>query len=1139
MATVRKLRQRRRVARRAAKGPLCLTRRVAACAGLVLLLAVTIVVLRFALGPIPIAGADRTIAAELATRLGPGWSVKVADTAIEYTRHGPTLRLDNVDLRNPRGLSVLRAQTASIAISPWGLMRGRMSPRSVEFSGLDLRLFVARDGGLTMSAGEADPPEIEAKALAPSTVPTAEAPADSGGEPGKPSLPLAVAAVSFIDLVSGSETFAGALERVRLSGARLTLIDEAKRQRIRFDDVSFHVERPRSGELHFGFGLKGRHGPWQVSGTVLGGTTGTDRKVSMSVDDVPVSDILALGGFRTPLVTTDMPLSGTLDLAIAPDDSLRALNASLRGGHGILTMDDPDQPPVAVDDLAVRSSWDAAAGELVISSAELHAGDTHLALAGRVSPAEGGHFWRMALTGRDAQIASLDADGAPVTIDDLSLTLSGAAGGGVILEKAQIAGADYGMALSGSFGTASDDGGLNIHLAVEPSAVRRVLRFWPAFVASDVRKYLIENMSAGRVDHLTLSTRLSSETLEAARHKKPIPDGAVSLDFGVSDGTLRPAPGLPPLTQISATGRVTGRTAVIHASQATVALQDRALTLTEGVFTAADLAPPVKAQIDFHLNGPADALVALLQSDVIRETVPIDFDPTKVRGQADLDITLALPLVNTLSPADVQATASGNLTNLTIDNIRGKDRLEGANLALAVDQTTLSLKGNGQIAGVPASIDVNQILRSNAGEATIAFVLDEAARLRKGIDLGSKLKGPVGVTIKTGLAGDAPTAVDVDLTRANIDNLLPGWRKSAGRSARLAFTLLDNDGYELRDLALDGAVVAKGDVKLMADGALREASFSQFKLSPGDDLKLDISRNRSAYRVAVRGNLLDARPFLQFISGDSGSGPSFDFDLDLAVNILAGYNDEAIANAGLKLARRGKAIRGFSLSGKLGSAPVSALLGGSGSQQQIVAETVNAGSALRFLDLYRRMVGGHLQLTLSASSNDNQDGVLTIRDFSLRNEQGLQRIIAQSPNKGNAPALDASDVRFTKLKVDFTRLPGRINVREGVVWGPTVGVSLEGHLDTTDDRLDLSGTYVPAYALNNIFSQLPIVGLILGGGQYEGLFAVNFRVTGPAAAPVMSINPLSAIAPGIFRKFFDLGRADSGQTNAIPLRPER
>jgi hypothetical protein len=1112
-------------------------RRVAACVGLLLLLGLTVVALRFALGPIAIASAEQPITAELANRLGPGWSVKVSDTVLEYTRHGPTLRLDNVDLRNPRGLSVLRAQTASIAISTWGLLRGRVAPRSVEFNGLDLRLFVARDGGLSMSAGDADPPEVEAKSVSPSSVP---APAGPGGAAKRPDLPLAVAAVSFIDLVSGSENFAGALERVRLSGARLTLVDEMRRQRVSFDNVSVNVERPRSGELHFGFGLKGRHGPWQVSGTVLGGTTGTDRKVSMNIDDVPVSDLLALGGFRTPLVTTDMPLSGKLDLAIAPDDSLAALDATLRGGQGVLTMDDPDQPPVAVDHLAVHSTWDAAAGELVISSIQLNAGDSRMNLAGRVSPADDGHLWRMTLAGHGAQIESFEAGQPPVVIDDLALTLAGAAGGGVVVEKAQIAGADYGMSLSGSFGTASDDGGVTINLAVAPSAARKVLRFWPAFVASDVRRYLIENLSAGTVDHLTVKTRLSSEALDAARHKKPVPDDAVALDFAVSDGTLRPAPDLPPLTKITATGKVTGRTAVIHASQATIVMPGRSLTLTDGVFNAPNLAPPVKAQIDFHLNGSADALVALLKSDVIRETVPIDLDPAKVHGQVDIDVALAIPLVNDLKPSDVQATAHGTLSDLGVDDIRGKDRLEGADLALVVDQTAMSLKGNGQIAGMPVSIDMNQMLRSDAGVATIAFVLDDAARVRKGIDLGSKLKGPVAVTIKTGLAGDSPTNVDVDLSRATIDNLLPGWRKSAGRAAHLTFTLTQTDGYELRDLALDGSVVAKGSVKLTSDGTLRDASFSQFKLSPGDDLKLDIARNRNLYRVSVRGNLLDARPFLQFLTGDGDAGPpSFDLDLDLGVNILAGYNDEAIANASLKLARRGKAIKDFSLSGKLGSAPIAARLAGSGAQQAIFAETANAGSALRFLDLYKRMAGGHLQLTLSTGTPDNQDGVLTIWDFSLRNEQGLQRIIAQSPNQANAPALDASDIRFTKLRVDFTRLPGRINVREGVVWGPTVGVSLEGHLDTIRDRLDLSGTYVPAYALNNIFSQLPIVGLILGGGQYEGLFAVNFRVSGSASAPVMSINPLSAIAPGIFRKFFDLGRADSGQTNAIPLRPER
>ncbi|MGC2128175.1 MAG: hypothetical protein WA649_10410, partial [Methylovirgula sp.] len=54
----------------------------------------------------------------------------------------------------------------------------------------------------------------------------------------------------------------------------------------------------------------------------------------------------------------------------------------------------------------------------------------------------------------------------------------------------------------------------------------------------------------------------------------------------------------------------------------------------------------------------------------------------------------------------------------------------------------------------------------------------------------------------------------------------------------------------------------------------------------------------------------------------------------------------------------------------------------------------------------------------------------------------------------------------------------------------------------------------------NLVSQIPIFGLLLGGGLHEGLFAVNYRITGAATKPVLNVNLLTAIAPGILRKIF-------------------
>jgi hypothetical protein len=78
---------------------------------------------------------------------------------------------------------------------------------------------------------------------------------------------------------------------------------------------------------------------------------------------------------------------------------------------------------------------------------------------------------------------------------------------------------------------------------------------------------------------------------------------------------------------------------------------------------------------------------------------------------------------------------------------------------------------------------------------------------------------------------------------------------------------------------------------------------------------------------------------------------------------------------------------------------------------------------------------------------------------------------------------------------------------------------------------------VPAYGLNNAFAQVPLFGPLLGGGQYEGLFAVNFRLTGQASAPALTVNPLSAVAPGFLRKLFGVGGAADAPTGSVPTPP--
>ena len=135
---------------------------------------------------------------------------------------------------------------------------------------------------------------------------------------------------------------------------------------------------------------------------------------------------------------------------------------------------------------------------------------------------------------------------------------------------------------------------------------------------------------------------------------------------------------------------------------------------------------------------------------------------------------------------------------------------------------------------------------------------------------------------------------------------------------------------------------------------------------------------------------------------------------------------------------------------------------------------------------------------------------------SCAGESGLDSV-------AGAPAQGASSSRASssrRLRVDFTRSVGRFAIREGLVRGPVIGATVDGYIDYMRDDLRMRGTFVPLYGLNNMFGQIPIFGLFLGGSN-EGLLGVTYEVAGPPRAPVLRVNPISAVAPGLLRKFFE------------------
>jgi hypothetical protein len=177
------------------------------------------------------------------------------------------------------------------------------------------------------------------------------------------------------------------------------------------------------------------------------------------------------------------------------------------------------------------------------------------------------------------------------------------------------------------------------------------------------------------------------------------------------------------------------------------------------------------------------------------------------------------------------------------------------------------------------------------------------------------------------------------------------------------------------------------------------------------------------------------------------------------------------------------------------------------------------------------MVGGQLELAMDppAAEPSAREGLINVREFSVKGEASLDRLAA-----GGVAAAGQPGVAFSRLRAEFTRQNGQLTIREGVVKGPTMGATIEGNIDYAGNQVRMSGTFIPVYGLNNVFGQIPIFGQLLGGGSNEGLFGMTYEVVGSPGQPVLRVNPISAMAPGVLRKIFEFNTGKQNNQFEFP-----
>jgi hypothetical protein len=188
-------------------------------------------------------------------------------------------------------------------------------------------------------------------------------------------------------------------------------------------------------------------------------------------------------------------------------------------------------------------------------------------------------------------------------------------------------------------------------------------------------------------------------------------------------------------------------------------------------------------------------------------------------------------------------------------------------------------------------------------------------------------------------------------------------------------------------------------------------------------------------------------------------------------------------------------------------------------QREVLFVSDDGGGVLRALDWINTVEDGTLQLKgtfTNSGGNEAISGQLSMEGFKLNENSVTVRVLSLASLSGISDAVAGTGITMRRAEVPFEVTDGEIRIGDAKARGAGAGIIATGRIDRTSNEIDIRGEIAPAYLINSLLSNIPLVGEIIG----DGIIAVTYVVKGPLDDPSVSVNPLTVFVPGIFRKAF-------------------
>ena len=674
---------------------------------------------------------------------------------------------------------------------------------------------------------------------------------------------------------------------------------------------------------------------------------------------------------------------------------------------------------------------------------------------------------------------------------------------------------------------------------------------------SDAAEWLLRRLSEGSFSDVSVKTVLKADKREDGWS---VQTSNTLLDFAFDGVSVKYSDSLMPATDTRGRGVFDFAAERLEITGEHTKIGDVVARKADMVFNDILVVGGGVADLKITAEGPLKTVFEYISDEPIDMGGQLGFDVGGVQGRADMELDISFPTVKDIPKEDVKVAVKAKLHDVTIPKVVEGLDLTGGPFDLTVKDGAFGVKGTGKLAGRDITLDWDQFLESKgkpyAMKAKAQIVADKELRHHFGIDLDEYISGDLPIDLVYTEKADDSAVIDVKgmlgPMRLHIDPFRydkpPGVAGDVSLQAFLQDGVLKEVGslnLKTRDFSLSGGRLLfrpmNGKDADLHRGKILRAVIGRTDMAVDFEIAAD-----GILKVSAEGPALDIEPFSRTDrAGEAETPGASDESRPMMISATAKkmfIKDERFLNQTktyIETNTGGDATR-LEMDAKAGAGDVYIRFKpDAAGKRNFRMEAEDAGAFLYAMSLYDNIRGGTVRIYGEPKGRDlygDLSGVAQIEKFRVVKAPGLAKLLSVMSLSGVAQLLNNEGLAFDRLESEIEWLfrdEGNLLVlKDGRTSGSSVGLTFEGRFDQAAGTMDMKGTIIPMTEVNNLLSNIPLVGELLTGGS--GLIAATYTMKGPSDAPEVAINPLSVLTPGFLRKILFEG----GGEDASPIRSE-